>query len=109
MYKYFRRTEARSRGKIIGVRWVDSLKWDIVKSRLVTMVILADTPSQEKPGVIFSRPSVMDVKRAFLEDNVDEEIYIELPDSEEVPGVHRNADQRRCTEQGQLAECGGRL
>ena len=26
VYKYVRRTEARSRGKIIGVRWVDSFK-----------------------------------------------------------------------------------
>ena len=58
-----------------------------MKSRLVTMFILADTASQEKTGVIFRRPCVMDVKRAFLEDNVDEEIYIKLRD-EEVPGVH---------------------
>ena len=63
-----------------------------MKSSLVTMVILSDTASQEKTGVIFRRICMMDVKRTFLEGNVDEEIYIELPD-EDVPGVHRNADQ----------------
>ena len=69
VYKYVRRTEGRSRGKIIGVRWVDSFKWDIVKSRLVTMFILADTASQEKTDEISRRSCVMNVKIAFLEDN----------------------------------------
>ena len=53
-----------------------------MKSSLVTMVILSDTASQEKTGVIFRRPCVMDEKRAFLEGNVDEEIHIKVRDEE---------------------------
>ena len=53
-----------------------------MKSRLVTMVILSDTASQEKTDVISRRSCVMDVKRPFLEGNDDEEIHIKLRDEE---------------------------
>ena len=33
--EYMRREEARSRGKVVGVRWVGSMKGSEVKSRLV--------------------------------------------------------------------------
>ena len=51
-----------------------------MKSSLVTMVTLSHTVSQEKTGVFSRRQYVMDVKRTFLEDNVDEEIHINLRD-----------------------------
>ena len=50
----------------------------------------------------------MDVERTFLEDNVDEEIYIELPD-QEVPGVHGNADEDVAQNKVSSAECGGKV
>ena len=35
VYEYMRREEARSRGKVVGAQWMDSLKGTEVKSRLV--------------------------------------------------------------------------
>ena len=42
VYEYIRREDARSRGKIIGVRWVDTMKGELVKSRLVAQEFASD-------------------------------------------------------------------
>ena len=105
VYTYVRREEAQSRGKIIGVRWVDSLKGDVVKSRLVAQEfasrrdrdeyfcshthpqmasksVLSDTASRETVGATSRRPCVLDVKRAFLYGVIEEHIHAELPDKD---------------------------
>jgi len=103
VYTYARREEARSRGKIVGVRWVDTKKGERMKSRLVAQEfahgdrddIFAATPplmasrfvisnaaSRGRRGDTTRRLCVMDVKRAFLYGDIEEEIYIELPDED---------------------------
>ena len=104
VYTYVRREEAQSRGKIIGVRWVDSLKGGVVKSRLVAQefasrrdrddifaatpplmaskFVLSDTASRKTFGASSRRLCVLDVKKAFLYGLIEEEIYIELPDED---------------------------
>jgi hypothetical protein len=105
VYEYMRREEAASRGKKVGVRWVDSLKVTIVKSRLVAQefaseqgnrddifaatpplmaskYVISNTASRGRSGRTSRRISVMYVKRAFLYGNIEEEIYIELPEED---------------------------
>ena len=55
VYKYVRRTEARSRDKIIDVRWID-FHVGFREVKIGNNIILADTASQEKTDVIFRRP-----------------------------------------------------
>ena len=107
VYEYLRREEAASRGKKVGVPWVDSLKGTIVKSRLVAQefaseqgnrndifaatpplmaskYVISNTASRGRSGMTSIRISVMDVKRAFLYGSIEEEIYIELPEEDEM-------------------------
>ena len=90
VYVYVKREVAKadSNGKIIGVRWVDILKNDSVKSRLVaqefagkcdrddlfastpplaaTKLLLSQFCSTSKYGYGTNRLMVLDVKRAFF-------------------------------------------
>ena len=104
VYEYMRREEARSRGKVIGVRWVDTMKDGVAKSRLVAQefasnsdrddifagtpplmvskFVISETASRGRHGRTNRRIMVLDVKRAFLYGDIEEEIYIELPEED---------------------------
>ena len=103
VYEYVTRTEASKShsGKFVGVRWVDTLKNGDVKSRLVaqefagqevrddlfagtpplaaTKMLLSDVASRGRAGPGHRKVMVLDIKRAFLHGDIEEEIYIELP------------------------------
>jgi len=95
--------ELQDGGKLIGVRWVDILKGNGVRSRLVaqefasnedrddlfaatpplmaTKYLLSDLASKGKqPGEF--RLMVLDIKRAFLYGEISDKIYVELPDED---------------------------
>ena len=106
VYKYARREEVfENRAKIVGVRWVDIDKGSKVRSRLVaqefaagqdrddlfagtpplmaTKLLLSDLASQgDEKWHGKSRLLVMDVKKAFLYGDIEERLYIELPDED---------------------------
>ena len=106
VYIYVRRETAMkdSGGKIIGVRWVDVKKGAGVRSRLVAQefntgevrddlfagtpplaamrYLISDVASCGRKGPGNRRLMVMDVKRAFLYGNIEESIYIELPEED---------------------------
>jgi len=96
------------RGKVVGVRWVDVLKGEIVRSRLVAQefagnddrddlfaatpplsaskYILSEVASRSDSGTNSWRIMVLDVKRAFLYGYIEEEIFIELPPEDPMYG-----------------------
>ena len=106
VYIYIKREEAEKDedGTLIGVRWVDVAKNDLVRSRLVAQEfkikgdrddLFAGTPplsavkflisnlcSNGKDGIQDKRFMILDVKRAFLYGNIEEPIYITLPDED---------------------------
>ena len=110
VYEYVSRAEAlrSSRGKLVGVRWVDVLKGDLVRSRLVaqefaskearedlfaatpplsaTKYVISEVASRGRDGPHEWRVMVLDVKRAFLYGDIDDEIYIELPKEDPMYG-----------------------
>ena len=91
-------------GKFVGVRWVDALKGVDVRSRLVaqefagrevrddlfagtpplmaTRAIISDVATNPGSGRWRRKLIVLDIKRAFLYGDIEEEIYIELPDED---------------------------
>jgi len=103
VYEYVLKSDAqRSKsGKLVGVRWVDVQKGSIVRSRLVaqefagkdvrddlfaatpplsaTKYVISEVASKSDSGTNDWRLMVLDVKRAFLYGNINEEIYIHLP------------------------------
>jgi hypothetical protein len=106
VYDYVDRSTAKcdSKGKLIGVRWVDVLKADVVKSRLVaqefagkndrddifaatpplsaTKLLLSDACSNGDGRTSSIRVMIMDIKQAFLYGEIKERIYIELPEED---------------------------
>ena len=89
-------------GKIVGVRWVDVDKGHEIRSRLVaqefaskdgdredlfastpplasTRLIISDAASSPRSSKGYKKLMVLDIKRAFLYGNIEEELYIELP------------------------------
>jgi len=107
VYEYVARAvaEGSRTGKIVGVRWLDTWKNGKVKSRLVaqeyaskderedlfaatpplaaTKMLLSDIASKSHNGPGDCRVMVLDIKRAFLYGEIQEEIYIELPQEDE--------------------------
>ena len=103
VYDYIPREEARKDkdGKIVGVRWVDSQKGSLVRSRLVaqefagkderedifaatpplfaTKVVISDAASRGDYGKGNRVLLILDVKRAFLYGDIEDKVYIELP------------------------------
>ena len=105
VYEYvLRETVKRRNGKLIGVRWVDILKGSDVRSRLVaqefasdcerddifagtpplaaTKFVLSDVASSGRSGPGAKRVMILDIKRAFLYGDIEEEIHIELPNED---------------------------
>ena len=105
VYEVRPRTEATAKGaKVVGVRWVDSLKGDGVRSRLVcqdfntgkkTDDMFAPTPpllgsrwlvsqmaSQGTRGPGNKRLMSIDFTKAFLYGSMQREVYIDLPDED---------------------------
>jgi len=111
VYEYVRRDEFKRNGvgKIVGVRWVDIMKGNIVRSRLVaqefagkeerddlfaatpplsaTKYILSEVASRSCSRTNSWRAMVLDVKRAFLYGYIEEDIYIELPPEDPMYGT----------------------
>ena len=103
VYEYVRREEARTdkKGKIVGVRWVDVQKGDLVRSRLVaqefagkderddifaatpplfaTKLCISDAASRGDYGRGERALQIIDVKSAFLYGDIEDRVYIELP------------------------------
>ena len=99
VYEYARRCDIV--GKIVGVRWVDVDKGSEIRSRLVaqefagkddrddlfagtppltaTRLIISDVASSKRTQKGEKKVMVLDVKRAFLYGNIEEDIFIELP------------------------------
>jgi len=108
VYEYVKREEAKASktGKFVGVRWVDSMKEGAVKSRLVAQEfagnesrddIFAGTPPLAATRFLISEVAskfvvgnkcyklmVLDVKRAFLYGEIEEEIFIDLPNEDKM-------------------------
>ena len=106
VYEIKPRREAMAKGsKVIGVRWVDTLKAGKVRSRLVAQdfntdrgkvaELYAATPplmaarwlcsrvaSQGASGMGPLTLMTLDVSKAFLYGNVEREVFIELPDED---------------------------
>jgi len=106
VYVYVKREVARAdkSGKIVGVRWVDILKDSGVRSRLVaqefahqgdrddifagtpplaaTKFLISDMASRGARGPGGCRMMILDVKRAFLYGDIEDKIYIELPEED---------------------------
>jgi len=106
VYKYVERSVAMQdkNGKLVKVRWVDVMKTDGVRSRLVAQEfasgevredLFAGTPPLAATRYIVSsvascgegRPGrkrlmALDIKKAFLYGDIEEDIYIELPDED---------------------------
>ena len=106
VYEYVKREIAvkDSSGKLVGVRWVDVDKGKEIRSRLVAQEfaseeeredLFAATPPLAATKFVISDAAskgngiggeyklmVMDIKRAFLYGDIDEVIYIELPDED---------------------------
>jgi len=111
VYEYVLKSEAVKsvNGKLVGVRWVDSLKGDIVRSRLVaqefagkddrddlfaatpplsaTKFVISEVASKSNRGSNEWKLMVLDVKRAFLYGNIQEEIYVHLPAEDPMHGL----------------------
>jgi len=103
VYDYITREEAKKDkdGKIVGVRWVDIQKGALVRSRLVaqefagkderedifaatpplfaTKVVISDAASRGDYGQGDRVLLILDVKRAFLYGDIEDNVYIELP------------------------------
>jgi len=103
VYNYITREEAKKDkdGKIVGVRWVDIQKGILVRSRLVaqefagkderedifaatpplfaTKVVISDAASRGDYGQGDRVLLILDVKRAFLYGDIEDNVYIELP------------------------------
>ena len=106
VYEYAKRSDVSAKGKVVGTRWLDSLKGGKMKARLVAQefakgsnrddifaatpplmarrFVVSDTASRGKDGNTSRRLAIFDVKRAFLHGIMEEEIYIELPDEDEM-------------------------
>jgi hypothetical protein len=104
VYKYVLKSDMPYKGKLVGTRWLDSIKNGKMKSRLVAQefakgsnrddifagtpplmasrVVLSDTASRSKTGSTSRRLAILDVKRAFLHGLMEEEVFIELPDED---------------------------
>ena len=106
VYEIRPRVEATSKGaRVVGVRWVDTLKGDKVRSRLVAQdfnndrvrsdEMFAATPplvasrylvsrmaSQQAGGLGDLRLMALDFSKAFLYGDMQREVYIELPDED---------------------------
>jgi len=103
VYEYAERREVeRSGGKLVGVRWVDVMKGDDVRSRLVAQEyagkndredLFAGTPPLAATKMVISSVAsrqgkqkhklmILDIKRAFLYGDIEETIFIELPDED---------------------------
>ena len=103
VYEYVRKEIALKdkRGKLVGVRWVDVQKGPIVRSRLVaqefaskedredifaatpplfaTKLCISDAASCGDLGKGERALMILDVKRAFLYGDIEDDLYIELP------------------------------
>ena len=103
VYTYVKKEVAKAdkEGKIVGVRWVDILKGNDVRSRLVaqefassderddifaatpplaaTKVLLSDFCSRSAHGCRDLKIMILDVKKAFLYGDIEDKIYIKLP------------------------------
>jgi len=111
VYEYVLKSEAvqSKSGKLVGVRWVDVLKGNLVRSRLVaqefagkdvrddlfaatpplsaTKFVVSEVASKSNGGLNDWRLMVLDVKRAFLYGDINEEIYIHLPPEDPMYGL----------------------
>jgi len=98
VYEYAKRSDVTAKGKVVGTRWLDSLKGGKMKARLVAQefakgsnrddifaatpplmasrFVVSDTASRGKEGNTSRRIAIFDVKRAFLHGLMEEEIYI---------------------------------
>ena len=105
MYEYAKRSDDTAKGKVVGTRWLDSLKGGKMKGRLVAQefakgsngddifaatpplmasrFVVSDTASRGNEENTSRRIAIFDVKRAFLH-GLMEEIYIELPDEDDM-------------------------
>ena len=106
VYEVRPRSEAEAKNaRILGVRWVDTMKGEAVRSRLVCQdfntdrghsdEMFAATPpllasrwlvslmaSQGPKGLGTKRRMALDFSKAFLYGNMKREVYIELPDED---------------------------
>ena len=98
VYEYAKRSDVTAKGKVVGTRWLDSLKGGKMKARLVAQefakgsnrddifaatpplmasrFVVSDTASRGKEGNTSRRIAIFDVKRAFLHGLMEEYIYI---------------------------------
>ena len=109
VYEYVPRSVAISDklGKLVGVRWVDIDKGTEVRCRLVaqefaskdgdredlfagtpplmaTRLLISDVASEGFGKAGGKRLMVLDIKRAFLYGDIEDRVYIELPDEDEM-------------------------
>ena len=108
VYEHVLREDAKrdKDGKFIGVRWVDTLKGEDVRSRLVAQEfakkdkrndLYAPTPplssarwlvsrcaSGNRGGDAGRRLMLIDVKKAFLYGKIERSVYVDLPEEDEM-------------------------